>query len=563
MKKFFKKTLCIFLCAVLILTLFYGCSKEPKKINFIYPFSGNVNSYDPQVAETSDEFLIIENTFEGLVRISDDGKVVSAAAEKWDVSKDGLSYTFYLKKGLKWNIDTETDENGKREEDDRLEYMGYDFNPDITAHDFVFGLRRAVQPETDCPLYSSFSCIKNAGEIHSGKMKSNQLGVTAVDDYTLQITLSSADDAFMYSLTSAAAMPCNEEFFNATKGRYGLGTEYTLFNGQFYVDQILESSYLLKNNKQYTGPSPAAGNELTLKIPDEESDNTSIIEGLESGYYDAAFISGTDSEKIKKNSGITYNPYCDTTWTFLLNTNDEVLQYKKLRQAICLGFTHLNDTGKEYLKDAVNLVPPSCTVSSNNAVEALGASTYKQDIKKSKELWKKGCINLDSKQVTLTVITTDEMQNYVKQIIQGIQSGIGSLTRDDYSNTISFTLKVQAMSKKEMETALKKGEYDIAFYPYESANTSASGFLKNISDDNYTDFDAKTFNKSMEKTDNASNIQEMTKAVKSSEQALVDTYSIYPMLYESSYYACAKGVKNIQFHPGTGRVSFVNATREE
>lgn len=563
MKELFKKTVCIFLCAVMILTLFYGCSKEPEKINFIYPFSGDVDSYDPQVAETADEFLIIENTFEGLVRINDDGKVVPAAAEKWEVSKDGLTYTFYLQKGLKWNIDTETDENGKREEDDRLEYMGYNFNPDITAHDFVFGLRRAVQPETNCPLFSSVSCIKNAGEIHSGKKKSTELGVKAVDDYTLQITLSTADESFMYSLTSAAAMPCNEEFFNATKGRYGLGTQYTLFNGQFYVDQILESSYLLKNNQQYTGPSPAVGNELTLKIPDTESDNSVIIEGLESGYYDAAFISGTDSEKIKEKSGVTYSPYSDTTWAFLLNTNDEVLQYKKLRQAICLGFTHLNDTGKEYLSDAVNLVPPSCTISSNSAVKALGASSYEQDIEKSKELWKKGCINLDNKEVTLTVITTEEMQNYVKQIIQGIQSGIGSLTRDDYSNPISFTLKVQAMTEGEMEVALKKGEYDIAFYPYKSTSTSASSFLKAIADDNYTDFDTKTFNKNIKKADNASNIQELTKAVKSSERSLIDTYSVYPMIYESSYYASAKGVKNVQFHPGTGRVSFVNATREE
>ena len=207
MKKLFKKALCIFLCTVMILTLFYGCSKEPEKINFIYPFSGDVDSYDPQVAETADEFLIIENTFEGLVRINDDGKVVPAAAEKWEISNDGLTYTFYLQKGLKWNIDTETDENGEREEDDRLEYMGYDFNPDITAHDFVFGLRRAVQPETNCPLFSSVSCIKNAGEIHSGKKKSTELGVNAVDDYTLQITLSTADESFMYSLTSAAAMP--------------------------------------------------------------------------------------------------------------------------------------------------------------------------------------------------------------------------------------------------------------------------------------------------------------------------------------------------------------------
>ena len=91
MKKAAEKVISLFLCAVLVTALFSACSKGTKKIDFIYPFSADVNSYDPQVASTADEYLIIENTFEGLIRIDDDGTVKKGCAESWDVSSNGLT----------------------------------------------------------------------------------------------------------------------------------------------------------------------------------------------------------------------------------------------------------------------------------------------------------------------------------------------------------------------------------------------------------------------------------------------------------------------------------------
>ena len=154
--------------ALLLVSLLSGCGGKEKTIDFIYPFSANVNSYDPQVAATSDEYLIIENTFEGLIRINDDGEIKPGMADKWEVSNDGLTYTFHIKPGMKWDINTEKYTSGDNKgefKDKRLKMLGREFNPDITANDFVFALRRAVNPVTDCPMYSSVSCIKNANKI--------------------------------------------------------------------------------------------------------------------------------------------------------------------------------------------------------------------------------------------------------------------------------------------------------------------------------------------------------------------------------------------------------------
>ena len=79
-----KRFISILLCLILIAAVFAGCGSSNNYLDLIYPFGGNVNSYDPQIASTSDEFLIIENTFEGLVRCDDEGNITPGCDESWD-----------------------------------------------------------------------------------------------------------------------------------------------------------------------------------------------------------------------------------------------------------------------------------------------------------------------------------------------------------------------------------------------------------------------------------------------------------------------------------------------
>lgn len=561
-----KKILSIIISAILIITLFSGCGGKEASIDFIYPFDANVNSYDPQVASTSDEFLIIENTFEGLIRINDDGTVVPGMSDKWEISDDGLTYKFHIREGMKWDINTEkytSGENKGKFKDSRLQMLGYEFNPDITANDFVFALRRAAYYVTDCPQFSLISCIKNANKIHTGAVLPTELGVVANDDYNLTITLEHRDDTFMQTLASAVAMPCNEQFFVATKGRYGLEGKYTLFNGQFYVSQILDASYLLKNNDKYTGPSPSKAKELTLKILDKNSDtDDDLVSKLESGYYDAAFITAENSDKINKDSGVTYTPYQDTTWGFVFNTNDEVFQSKTMRKAFCEGFSRPAKYDKDYLSPATNLTPSSCLINGNNAVKAMGSSAGAQNQEKSVADWKKALEILDTTDISITVLTPSYMENCVKQLLQGVQAGLGSYLTNSNGDAITLTLKVQAMDESDIRTEIAKNTYDVAFLPFTATGNSAISFMSQIASDNITDINSNKVAALIKKAQNQSNLNSTAAYLKQAEQTIISTYTVCPMIYESSYYAAASGVKNIQFHPGTGRVSFVNATRE-
>lgn len=548
MKKM-KKILCILLTAISVAVSFSGCSSGSEKLDFIYPFSGDITSFDPQIASTADEFLIIENCFEGLVRVNDDGSIQAGVAESWDISDDGKTYTFRLRQGVKWHIE----ENSNTEE-----LFGKGNNPDITANDFVFALQRAADKNTDAPLFSSIANIKNAAKIHSGKESVSKLGVKALDNYTLEIKLNSADSSFMNILATSIAMPCSKDFFNATKGRYGLGLKYTVFNGQFYLSSILEKSYILKNNSQYVGEYKSEITDITLNITDESSE---IAKYLKSGYYDAAYITGQEYHELK-DSGITAVDYSDTTVAFILNKNKVLLAEKELRQAVCLSISDIDLSDREYLSKAVCFTPPSCTIGNKSAPDAIGNVNPKQNIEKAQELWKNGLEKLGVSQADFTVIVPEKYGDIAKELVQGIQKGIGQISSyGDDDTTVSFSLKIETLSNDDFNTAFLNGDYDLALYSFSSSTQSALNFLDSIINGNYAGTVSKA--RSALKTAQSASADKLASAVKDCEKALISDYSIKPVFYESSYYAMAKGVSGIQFHPGSGRVCFVNAKREK
>lgn len=548
MKKHFNKLFSIILCACLCASIFSSCSGSSKKLDIIYPWDGNINSYDPQVAATQDEFLIAENCYEGLVRLEDDGTVKPAAATDWTVSADQKTYTFTLRRGMKWHISDEV-----------KKIMGDNWDPDITANDFVFALQRAVKPETQCPLYSSVSNIVSASQINAGKKKASSLGVKATDDYTLVIQLNSPDDGFFSTLSSAVAMPCNEEFFNATNGRYGLGTKYSLFNGQFYVDSQLESSYILDKNEAYNGPNSTKVDNITLNNKGETGSD--IVDKLISGYYDAAYISGSGYEKIADNKDITTTEYSNITWSLLINASGGNLSESSLRRAICLGVSDLDVSDSKYLKDATGISPPSCQINGVSLTSSKNDISFKRDAEKAKEYWKEGLSATGTSAVSITLITTEEMDSYAKELVQGLQSSIGTITSYGNSQSVSFSLKIETMTKDEMDQRIASDQYDIALYPLQAASQSPVSFLSQIVSDNYANISSTSVKEALSKAENAP-ANSAAGACLDCEKALMNTYTVMPVLYESGYYAMAKGVSGVQFHPGSGRVSFVETTRK-
>ncbi len=150
------------------------------------------NDTDPATLDhhrtsTVSEANILRDLYEGLVTYDAAGEVIPAAAESWDISEDGLTYTFHMREGAKWS-------NG---------------DP-VTAGDFLFAFQRIMDPATAAGYASVLFAILNAEEITTGARPVEELGVAAPDDNTLVVTLSNPTPYFLELLTHQTGKPLHQ-----------------------------------------------------------------------------------------------------------------------------------------------------------------------------------------------------------------------------------------------------------------------------------------------------------------------------------------------------------------
>ncbi len=142
---------------------------------------------DPQKVEDVQAYNIAQDLYEGLVRDDSNGKIVPGGASSWEVSKDGLTYTFQLRKNAKWS-------NG---------------DP-ITAHDYVYGMQRLVDPKVASTYAFLLSNVKNADLINQGKVPLSTLGIIAINNETLQIKLNNPTPYILEILAARNCSPANK-----------------------------------------------------------------------------------------------------------------------------------------------------------------------------------------------------------------------------------------------------------------------------------------------------------------------------------------------------------------
>ncbi len=155
-----------------------------------------VPTLDPAYSSDTASSRVIQDMFEGLVTQDTAGNIVPALATSWEESEDGKVYTFHLREGAKWS-------NGEP----------------ITAKDFEYSFHRVIDPATAAPYawYYTMANIMNADEINKGELSTDQLGVKALDDKTLQITLTKPVPYFAKMLVHESTYPV----YQAAIEKYG------------------------------------------------------------------------------------------------------------------------------------------------------------------------------------------------------------------------------------------------------------------------------------------------------------------------------------------------------
>lgn len=172
-------------------------------------------------------FMILGHVMEGLLRYDASNHLVAGVAERWEVRPDGA--TFWLRHNARWS----------------------DGEP-VTAHDFVYAWRLAVDPANASEYSFIFYMIKNARAINEGHLPVETMGVHAVDDYTLEVEFERPTAYFEKLMAFGTFMPVRQDFYEATHGRYGADANELLYNGPFKITRWVHgASIRLEKNEQY------------------------------------------------------------------------------------------------------------------------------------------------------------------------------------------------------------------------------------------------------------------------------------------------------------------------
>ena len=175
---------------------------EADEDQFINTFIGAwPNTFDPATGDDLYGNGVLTNILEPLVRIDEDENGnpvhVAAGAESWEVSDDGLEYTFHIRQGMKWTDGEE-----------------------LNAQDYAYGIRRSAAPETACPYSNLIWLVKNGKAVNNGDKPVEELGVETPDDYTLKVTLESECAYFMDTVTQRIYFPQRKDMVEALGDQY-------------------------------------------------------------------------------------------------------------------------------------------------------------------------------------------------------------------------------------------------------------------------------------------------------------------------------------------------------
>ena len=333
-------------------------------------FSANPTTFNYLLDYYADNTAVITNLVDGLLENDSYGNLVPALAEDWSVSADGLTYTYKLRKDAKWYTAD-----------------GEEYAP-VKAQDFVTGIKYAADNKGQAMDLIQNS-IKGLNDYVTGATNDfTTVGVKALDDYTVEYTLTRPEPYWNSKTTNSILFPVNEEFLKSKDKDFGtLTPDSILYNGPYLLkDFTSKSSIEYVKNPHYYDHDKVTIEKVKLAYFDG-SDQEMTIRNFESGAYSIAGVYPNSSNyaktKEKYQDNIVYSLQDKTSWYFNFNVNRKTYNHtakttdeqkksaqtailnKNFRQAINFGIDRTAYSAQSNGEEAASktlrntLVPPT------------------------------------------------------------------------------------------------------------------------------------------------------------------------------------------------------------
>lgn len=503
-----------------------------------------VESLDPQQATDGTSFEVIADYTDGLMQMDADGQAVYAIAESVDVSDDGLTYTFHLRDDANWS-------NGEA----------------VTAADFVFAWQRAVDPEIASEysyMLSDIGQIVNAQEIIDGTKDKSELGVTAVDDKTLEVKLNVPVSYFLSLMYFPTFYPINQAFFESCADTFATSPETTLSNGAFILDdyQPAATTIHLSKNPDYYGADSVKLAGLNYQVI---QDSQQALMSYQSGDLDTTLVNGEQVDQVKDDPAFTAIG-AGYLWYISPNIQEvKELQNVNIRYAFTMALNReaiTTDVLKDGSAPTYTAVPMDFAAgpdgSDFSADQEKFSDVCRFDADAALEYWNKGLEELGVSEITITMIhDADDAPIKVAQVV-----------KEQLETTLpGLTVELQQMPKKERVQRMQDGDFELGLTrwgpDYADPMTYLGMWVTNNSN-NYgfwsnSEYDAIIAECTTGET--AMDAEARWAALYDAEKIVMDEAVIFPLYTQCNAELISTSVSGIEFHPVALNRVYKNATK--
>lgn len=448
----------------------------------------------------------------GLARFDESDQVQPDLAESWDVSEDGAVYTVHLKKDAKWS-------NGDA----------------IIAPDYVFSIVSQITQangSVNGPVLASY--LKNGTAFYEGTADASQLGVKAIDDYTLQVEwakpMAYAEDI----LASSSFLPVNQKVYEAAGAEsYAKEASTMIYSGPYVISEWVHDDYLLlEKNDQYKGTG-------TVNIPKVKlvmiADDNTRLNAFRTGQIDVGNLYGSQIEQLKAEGSEVVESYMDgNTWFMAFNTQGAIFSNANMRKAFSYSIdvpALLDNVIKDGSLVATGLVPDSIAGADGKPYTEARGSLYAFDIAKAKQYLEKGLkeLGLSASDVKLQLLSGDTTFSQTQS----------AYLQEQWRQNLGIEVEIRTLPWTAQVEAQYSGDFDMVSTGWGVSTNDPTTFLDlfiSTQENNPSFYSNAEYDKLMAEADQETDPAKREELLIKAETFLIEDMAIGPMYYTCTTY---------------------------
>ena len=540
-----KRVLAAFLSMAMVAGLAPGCgtpgggkSDGDSADGKVFRYAVNTlpTTLDPTKGQSIGDNEIQHAITEGLTR-NTAGDVKPGIAESWDESEDGLTYTFHLRKDAKWS----------------------DGEP-ITAADFEYSWKRLVNPETASPYAFIGDCLKNGQAIEQGKMDVEELGVKAVDDTTLEVTLEHPTSYFLSLIGSSGQFaPLRQDIVEKYGTDFAATSEKNVYSGPFVMTSSEDNVWTFEKNDNYWDKDSINLDKCELNYVENTDTQLSMYEAGDLDYVQVptAYVSDyKDKADVFANGNVDFC-YINS------KSDNPVLGNKNFRLALNYALNR-NDYNKLANADTFTafngLVFPGLQAKGTTYGEAYDLNSYSYpldgDQDKATEYLNAAMKELgiaNASDITVEVVTTDADSS--KRIVETLQ--------EQWQNALGIKVKIRQVTYADIYgKVFPEHDYEIGYGGWGSDYDDPYSYLELFKSDssyNYSQYENPEVDQlliaSQDEPDTDKRMDELNQA----EQDILADGAFVPLQARNIYYMLDDDTTGINFYYCSLNIDWVYA----